>query len=102
MEIIFCAVFLSLFYFTYYFFFQTDRLLKKTKCGFLRVDYIGSNATILPNIKICDYVIIGAGAVVTKDVPPFSIVAGNPAKTLKQFKNAEEIHNYFRSKQNLK
>lgn len=64
--------------------------------------YIGSNATLLPNIKISDDVIVGAGAVVTKDVPPLSIVAGNPAKIIKQFTNAEEMQKYFRSKQKLK
>lgn len=64
--------------------------------------YIGSNATILPNIEICDNSIIGAGAVVTKDVPSFSIVAGNPAKILKQFNTAEETQSYFHSKQRSK
>jgi sugar O-acyltransferase (sialic acid O-acetyltransferase NeuD family) len=64
--------------------------------------YIGSNATILPNIEISDDVVVGAGAVVTKNVPPFSIVAGNPAKILKQFNNADEIQNYFRSRQKIK
>jgi acetyltransferase-like isoleucine patch superfamily enzyme len=45
---------------------------------------IGSNATILGGITICDNVIIGAGAVVTKDVPSSEIVAGNPAKILRK------------------
>jgi dTDP-4-amino-4,6-dideoxygalactose transaminase/acetyltransferase-like isoleucine patch superfamily enzyme len=44
---------------------------------------IGSNATILPNITIGENAIIGAGSVVTKDVPPFAVVAGNPAKILR-------------------
>jgi len=43
---------------------------------------IGSNATILP-IKICSGAIIGAGAVVTKDIKTKGIYAGNPAKLLK-------------------
>ncbi|WP_179995974.1 acyltransferase [Acinetobacter sp. YH16051] len=43
---------------------------------------IGANATILPGLKIGRYSLIGAGAVVTKDVPAFSIVAGNPAKII--------------------
>lgn len=44
---------------------------------------IGSNTTILP-VEIGDNSIIGAGSVVTKDVPPNSIVAGNPAKILRK------------------
>ena len=41
---------------------------------------IGSGATILANVTIGENAIIGAGSVVTKDVPPDTIVAGNPAK----------------------
>lgn len=41
---------------------------------------IGGNATILPGISIGPFCIIGAGAVVTKDVPAKAIVYGNPAK----------------------
>jgi UDP-2-acetamido-3-amino-2,3-dideoxy-glucuronate N-acetyltransferase len=41
---------------------------------------IGSNATILAGITIGEGALVGAGAVVTKDVPPFAIVAGVPAK----------------------
>jgi acetyltransferase-like isoleucine patch superfamily enzyme len=44
---------------------------------------IGSNATILCGITIGENAIIGAGSVVTKDVAPNTIVAGNPAKFLK-------------------
>ena len=43
---------------------------------------IGSNATILCGITIGENALIGAGSVVTKDVPPNTIVAGNPAKVL--------------------
>ncbi|MGC2546298.1 MAG: acyltransferase, partial [Silvibacterium sp.] len=44
---------------------------------------IGSGATILSRISIGESAIVGAGAVVTKDVPPNSIVAGNPARILR-------------------
>lgn len=44
---------------------------------------IGSNATILP-ISICDNVVIGAGAVVTKDISESGVYVGNPAKRIKQ------------------
>lgn len=44
---------------------------------------IGSNATILCGITIGENSMVGAGAVVTRDVPPNTIVAGNPAKPIK-------------------
>lgn len=47
--------------------------------------FIGCNTTILPNVRIGPNVIIGAGSVVTKDVKPNSIVAGNPAKVIGNF-----------------
>lgn len=43
---------------------------------------IGANATILPGISIGKNSMIGAGAVVTKDVPDFAIVVGNPARIM--------------------
>ncbi len=43
---------------------------------------IGSNATIMCGVTIGEDALVGAGAVVTKDVPPFAIVAGNPAKKI--------------------
>ena len=48
---------------------------------------IGSSTTILAGVTIGENAIIGAGAVVTKDVPPFTIAAGNPAKVLRKIKN---------------
>ena len=44
---------------------------------------IGSNATLLCGITIGEGAIVGAGSVVTKDVPPGAIVAGNPARIMK-------------------
>ncbi len=41
---------------------------------------IGANATIVCGVTIGEYAIIGAGAVVTKDIPPYSLVVGNPAR----------------------
>ena len=43
---------------------------------------IGANATIVCGVIIGEYSMIGSGAVVTKDVPPFSLVVGNPAKVI--------------------
>jgi UDP-2-acetamido-3-amino-2,3-dideoxy-glucuronate N-acetyltransferase len=44
---------------------------------------IGANATLLPGVTIGEKALVGAGAVVTKDVPPRAVVIGNPAKILK-------------------
>jgi acetyltransferase-like isoleucine patch superfamily enzyme len=49
---------------------------------------IGSNATILCGITIGEGALIGAGSVVTKNVPPHSVVAGNPARVIKTLKPA--------------
>lgn len=43
---------------------------------------IGANTVILPGITIGEKAVVGAGSVVTKDVPPHSIVAGNPARLM--------------------
>ena len=46
--------------------------------------WIGTNAVILPGVTIGNHCVVAAGAVVTKDVPPHSLVAGVPAKVIKQ------------------
>lgn len=48
---------------------------------------IGSNATILSGVHIGANALIGAGSVVTKDVPEYAIVAGNPAKVIGDLRN---------------
>ena len=52
---------------------------------------IGSGATILSNISIGENAIVGAGSVVTRDVPPNSIVVGNPAKVLRYIESTVEV-----------
>jgi acetyltransferase-like isoleucine patch superfamily enzyme len=51
---------------------------------------IGSGVTILSNTSIGENAIVGAGSVVTKDVPPNSIVAGNPARLLRYIEESQE------------
>ncbi|MBR6646045.1 MAG: CatB-related O-acetyltransferase, partial [Clostridia bacterium] len=53
--------------------------------------WIGHSALILEGVKIGDGAIVGAGAVVTKDVPPYSIVVGVPAKVIKYRFSENEI-----------
>ena len=45
--------------------------------------FIGTNATTIPRIRIGKWAIVGAGSVVTRDVPPYATVVGNPAKIIK-------------------
>jgi len=52
---------------------------------------IGSGSTILSNVTIGENALVGAGSVVTKDVPPNTIVAGNPAKVLRSLEPIMEI-----------
>ena len=44
---------------------------------------IGANATILPGVTLGEYCMIGAGSVVTKDVPAYAVVVGNPASVIR-------------------
>lgn len=50
---------------------------------------IGSNATLLCGITVGERAVIGAGAVVTKNVPPGAVVAGNPARVIRTANQAE-------------
>jgi len=47
--------------------------------------WIGNNAVILPDVHIGEKSIIGAGAIVTRDIPAYSIAVGNPAKVIKKY-----------------
>ncbi len=53
--------------------------------------WIGANAVITAGITIGKHAVVAAGSVVTKDVPPYSVVAGNPAKIIKQYNSEEKI-----------
>lgn len=57
---------------------EDDWVLSRTLVG--RGVGIGANATIRAGIRIHDWAMIGAGSVVTKDVPPYALVYGNPAR----------------------
>jgi len=65
-------------------------ILAHDHCRSLKIDtrignncIIGINSIILPGVMIGDHVIIGAGSVVTKNIPSHSIAVGNPAKVIK-------------------
>jgi acetyltransferase-like isoleucine patch superfamily enzyme len=69
---------------------QTEADWKVERTVIRRGASIGSGATILSNTDIGENAIVGAGSVVTKDVPPNSIVAGNPAKILRYIEQPVE------------
>lgn len=60
---------------------------------------IGTNATIIGGVTVGAYAVVGAGSVVTKDVPDLCIVAGNPARVLKRFSTRDEMTRYITSRQ---
>lgn len=53
--------------------------------------WIGANCSILPGVHIGDHVVVGAGSVVTKDIPSCSVAVGNPARIIKKFDLKERI-----------
>ena len=48
--------------------------------------WVGAKAIILPGVSVGKNAVVGAGSVVTKDVPPMSVVAGNPGKLIRFLK----------------
>lgn len=53
--------------------------------------WCGSNVTIVPGVNIGEGVVIAAGSVVTKDIPDYAVIGGNPAKIIK-FRNIENFN----------
>ena len=53
--------------------------------------WIGQDAIIMGGVRVADGVIVGAGSVVTKDFPPYTIVGGNPARIIRQRYTAPQI-----------
>lgn len=62
---------------------QPDQPVKTAPVRIGRNVWIGHRAVILPGVTIGDHAVIGAGAIVTKDVPARTIVGGNPAKPIR-------------------
>jgi acetyltransferase-like isoleucine patch superfamily enzyme len=53
--------------------------------------FLGFGAAIMPNVRIGKYCVIGAHSVVTKDVPDYSVVAGNPAQLLRRYDPENDV-----------
>jgi acetyltransferase-like isoleucine patch superfamily enzyme len=78
---------------------RTDRHVVYPQTLIRRFASIGTHATILGGVTIGEHAVVGAGAVVTKDVPPLSIVAGSPAKVTRQFSSLGELKQYIHRRQ---
>ena len=72
--------------------FSYTGLDKKWCCSIGNDVWIGDSALILNGVKVGDGAILAAGAVVTKDVPPYSIVGGVPARVIKYRFTEDKIH----------
>jgi acetyltransferase-like isoleucine patch superfamily enzyme len=81
---------------------KVDRQINRFKTIIRKYASIGSNSTIIGGISIGLNAIVGAGAVVTRSVPDYAIVAGNPAKIIKQFSSESELLLYMQKRQSLK
>jgi phosphonate metabolism protein (transferase hexapeptide repeat family) len=57
---------------------------KEQRCKVGHDTWIGHGAILLPNVTIGNGSVIGAGSIVTKDIPPFSIAVGNPARVIRK------------------
>jgi UDP-2-acetamido-3-amino-2,3-dideoxy-glucuronate N-acetyltransferase len=80
---------------------KVDRMVRHIETRVERRASIGTNATIICGVRIGVHAIIGAGAVVVKDVPDYAIAAGNPAHVIRQFSNEEEMLEYMTRRQSL-
>jgi acetyltransferase-like isoleucine patch superfamily enzyme len=67
---------------------QTENDWKVIKTFVKKGASVGSSATILAGVTIGEFAVVGAGAVVTKDVPPHTVVAGVPAKIFRQIETS--------------
>jgi maltose O-acetyltransferase len=61
------------------------------KVSIMHDSWIGAGVIVLPGVTVREYSIVGAGAVVTEDVPPFSVVAGVPAKMIRKIEHSETM-----------
>jgi len=70
---------------------QTEEDWKVVETFIKKGASIGSSATILAGVTIGEFAIVGAGAVVTKDVPPYKVVMGVPARVVKDAPREEVV-----------
>lgn len=77
---------------------REDKIVERKRITIGNDVFIGMNVSILDGVKIGDGAVIGAGAVITKDVPPYAIVGGVPAKIIKYRFSPEIIEKLLKIK----
>lgn len=77
-----------------------DHVMLTAPVNIGRYVWLGSNAIILPGVTIGEGAVIGAGAVVARDIPPYAVATGNPA-TVVRFRNAERFQTLVSDKDNF-
>ena len=77
---------------------EKDKIIERKRITIGNDVFIGMNVSILDGVKIGDGAIIGAGAVITKDVPPYAIVGGVPAKVIKYRFSPDIIEKFLKIK----
>ncbi|MGH7388978.1 MAG: acyltransferase [Candidatus Rokuibacteriota bacterium] len=77
----------------------TFRQVKHVRTRVRQGASLGSNATIVAGVTVGRHAVVGAGAVITRDVPDFAIVAGNPARVLRRFADVQELTAYMQARQ---
>jgi acetyltransferase-like isoleucine patch superfamily enzyme len=68
-----------------------DRILKER--SYLEIgarSFLGFNAIVLPNVRIGRFCVVGAHSLVSRDIPDYSVVAGNPARIVRRYDEAKE------------
>ena len=74
---------------------STKKLVNATRLGRIRIGarcFIGDSVLVLPGVTIGDECIVGAGSVVSRDIPAGSVAAGNPARVIKSTAEYRKFH----------
>lgn len=75
-----------------------DLVTREATCAPISIEdgvWVGANATILPGVTVGKGAVVAAGAVVTRDVPPYAVVGGVPARVISEVPGTTDNISYF-------